>query len=202
MTPSPDSFSSGAKARIVANGPRTLAVSTWSIRSSSKRFEVVVRHHPGEPGGIDQHVGAAVFLAHRGGDLADLRGVLERQAHRLVAAAGQLAHDRIGALDALVVADHDLRAGLRRTASRSRAPMPLLAPVMTATLPSRSLPICAMPPMLPASLIAAPILDRGRAARERYLRRELPGGRRPQCFVSDGISARRSAMNRSRQSNQ
>ena len=43
MTPSPDAFSIGTKARIVANGPRTLAVSTWSIRSSSSASRSLMR---------------------------------------------------------------------------------------------------------------------------------------------------------------
>ena len=76
----------------------------------------MVRNHPSEPGGIDQDVGAAEFLSDRCGDLADLRAVLQRQMHRLMeaglAAADQSADHRIGAVEALVVADHDPRAGL------------------------------------------------------------------------------------------
>src|SRR6266851_2913985 len=51
MTPSPDSRSSGTKARIVAKGPRTLAVSTWSIRSSSSASRslcATIRVNPAE----------------------------------------------------------------------------------------------------------------------------------------------------------
>ena len=121
MTPSPDSLQQRREGADRRERPAHIGGQHLVDQIVVERFEVVVRHHPGEPGGIDQHVGAAVFLAHRGGDLADLRGVLERQAHRLVAAAGQLAHDRIGALDALVVADHDLARRPARTASRSRA---------------------------------------------------------------------------------
>src|SRR5436309_13205177 len=83
MTPSPDSRRNGTKARIVAKGPRTLAVSTWSIKSSSSASNVV-RHHAGKAGGIDQDVGAAELLADRRGDLLDLGGVLKRQMHRLM----------------------------------------------------------------------------------------------------------------------
>ena len=81
-----------------------------------ERVEVVVRHHPGKPGGIDQDVGATELLPDRGGDPLDLGGVLERQIHRLVAAAGQFADHGSGAVDALVVADDDARSGLGKQA--------------------------------------------------------------------------------------
>ncbi len=71
-----------------------------------------MRHHTGEAGGIDQHVAAAELFLDRGGSLVDLRGVLERQAHRLVAAAFERGDDGIGAVDALVIADDDPRPGL------------------------------------------------------------------------------------------
>ena len=48
----------------------------------------------------------------RVGDLVDLGGVLQRQTHRLVAVAGQFGDHGVGAVDALVVADDDARAGL------------------------------------------------------------------------------------------
>ena len=81
-----------------------------------ERVEIVVRHHPGKPGGIDEDVGAAELLPDRRGDLAYLGGVFERQMHRPVeagvSAAGQLADHRVGALNALVVADDDARSRL------------------------------------------------------------------------------------------
>ena len=51
MTPSPVARSIGTKARIVANGPRTLAVSTASIRSSSsasRSWCATIRVNPAE----------------------------------------------------------------------------------------------------------------------------------------------------------
>src|SRR5215831_14430347 len=51
MTPSPVARSNGTKARIVANGPRTLAVSTASIRlssSASRSLCATIRVKPAE----------------------------------------------------------------------------------------------------------------------------------------------------------
>ena len=53
-----------------------------------------MRDHPGEAGGVDKNIGAAEPVLDRGGNLADLGAVLERQVHRLVAAAGQLGDQR------------------------------------------------------------------------------------------------------------
>jgi hypothetical protein len=38
-------------------------------------FEVCVRHHPREPGGIDQDIGAAELVGDRGRNPTDLRGI-------------------------------------------------------------------------------------------------------------------------------
>jgi hypothetical protein len=78
-----------------------------------ERVEVAMRHRAGEAGGIDQHVAAAELLLHRGGGLVDLRGVFERQAHRLMTRASERREHRVGAVDPLVVAEDDLGAGFR-----------------------------------------------------------------------------------------
>ena len=77
-----------------------------------KRFEIVVRHHAGKAGGIDENVGAAEFLPDRRGSLSYFRTVLERQADRFVPAAGEALDHRVRTVCPLVVADDDPRAGL------------------------------------------------------------------------------------------
>ena len=109
MTPSPDSQQrdKGADHR---EGPPHIGGQHLVDQIVVERVEIVVRHHSGEPGGINQDVGAAELLPDRVGDLADLGGVLERQMHRPVSAAGQLADHGVGALGPLVVADDDPRS--------------------------------------------------------------------------------------------
>jgi hypothetical protein len=74
-----------------------------------ERFEVVMRDHPGEAGGVDQDVGAPEAILNRGGNLADLRAVFQRQVHCLVAVAGQLGDQCCGTIGSLVVAYDDAR---------------------------------------------------------------------------------------------
>src|SRR5436853_232963 len=77
MTPSPVARNSGTKARIVANGPRTLAVSTASIarRDFSQDLvetvgSLVLRPVPGA--GDHLEAGARLKAAHHAGALLEM----------------------------------------------------------------------------------------------------------------------------------
>ena len=88
--PSPIALSSGTKARIVAKGPRTLAVSTAVDQIVVERFEIVcgtIRVNPAEL----TRMSARPNPADRRGDLADCARVFERQVHRLMPRARQFA---------------------------------------------------------------------------------------------------------------
>jgi hypothetical protein len=93
-----------------------LAVSTASNQIIVQCFQIVVRHHAGEAGRIDQDVGASAGLADRGRDLADLARVLERQMHCHMAAAGQFGDQRRRPVGPFVVADYHPRPCRRQTA--------------------------------------------------------------------------------------
>ena len=75
-----------------------------------------MRDHPGEPGGIDEDVGAPEFILHRRGGSSDLSAVLHWDAHRAMATARDLADQRRGSGRALVVTDGDARSGGREPA--------------------------------------------------------------------------------------
>ena len=148
MTPSPDSLQQRREGADRRERSPHIGGQHLVDQIVVERFEIVVRHHPGEPGGIDQDVGAAVFARAPPRRPCGFRAV--SSSGRRIALwplPASFAH-RAGALDALVVADDDPRAGLGEQ-PRAGAPMPLLAPVMTATLPSRSLPIRAAMPSPP-----------------------------------------------------
>ena len=136
ITPSPDCAQQRDKGPDRRERPAHIGGQHGVDQIVVERFEIVVRDHPGKAGGIDQDVGAAELVPDRGRNLADLRGVLQRQVHRLVAVAGQLGDQRRRAVGALVVADDDTRAPAAASSRTLAAPMPLLPPVTTATLPA------------------------------------------------------------------
>jgi hypothetical protein len=80
-----------------------------------------MRHHPREPGGIHQDVGAAELVGDRGRDPADLRGILKRQMHRAMSSSGQLAYELLGTIETSVIAYDDPRAGSRQAACAGSA---------------------------------------------------------------------------------
>jgi len=79
-----------------------------------------VRHHPREPGGIDQDVGAAELVGDRGRYPADLRGILKRQMHRAMSSSGQFGYQLLGALKTTVIANDDPRPRRPPTGARWR----------------------------------------------------------------------------------
>ena len=66
-----------------------------------------MRHHPREPGGIHQDIGAAELAADRSRDPTDLRGILKWQMHRAMSGSGQLGYQLLSTLKTAVIANDD-----------------------------------------------------------------------------------------------
>jgi len=126
MLPLPRAAIFGASAATRKYAARTLA--------AKSRSKVRGRPEPGEPGVVDQHVDRARLL----GEVVHLGRAGEVGRHE----AGLTAHrgDRAGHREAAIGVPpvHDVSAPCRPSSSAAALPMPEVAPVIRALMPSRS----------------------------------------------------------------